>query len=108
MLRKSVIAALGFLGLFLVGTAVGTAPASAGYACGPWNNFCRPACGPWNGWCGTYFVYPGWGSDWYGNNGGRHNWGNSHGHSNWNGNWNNGHNDNHDQAYKHKDGKHYD
>ena len=60
MLRKTLIAGLGFLGVILAGTAGGTTPASAGYACGPWNNFCRPVCGPWNGRCRAYF-YPGWG-----------------------------------------------
>ena len=112
MLRKTTIAALGFLGLFLAGTAAGTAPASAGYACGPWNNFCRPVCGPWNGWCAGYLLYPGWGwgGDWDGGYGGHRNWSNSNGHNNWHGNWNNGngHNDHHDQAYKHNYGKHYD
>jgi hypothetical protein len=33
MLQKSLIVTLGFLGLFLAGTAAGTAPASAGYSC---------------------------------------------------------------------------
>lgn len=67
MFRKSVIVALGFLGLFLAGTAAGTAPASAHYA-----------CGPWNGWCGrVYWLYPGWGYGWYGYN--YRNWGRSYG-----------------------------
>jgi hypothetical protein len=56
MLRKSLIVALGFLGLFIAGTAVGVAPAAAGYT-----------CGPWNGWCGrAFWAYPGWGYGWYG------------------------------------------
>ena len=89
MLRKSLIVTLGFLGLFLAGTASGTAPASAGYACGPWNNWCRPVCGPWNGWCRAYYLYPGWGYGWYGHHG-HNNWGRSY-HHNWNNNY---------QAYK--------
>ena len=92
MLRKSLIVTLGFLGLFLAGTASGTAPASAGYA-----------CGPWNGWCRAYFLYPGWdwGYGWYGHRGhhgdyghhghhGHNNWGHSYSHKNWNGGWNKG------------------
>jgi hypothetical protein len=62
MFRKSLIAATGFLGLFLAGTAAGATPASAGYACGPWNNWCRPGCAPWNGWCAPgFFISPGYG-----------------------------------------------
>ena len=98
MLRKTLIVTLGFLGLFLAGTAAGTAPASAGYACGPWNNWCRPVCGPWNGWCGAYFLYPGWGYGWHGHHGhygdyghhGYNDWGNSYSHKNWNGGWHRG------------------
>jgi len=63
-------------------------PASAGYACGPWNGYC------------SYFLYPGWGWGWYGNNH-HHKWDN-HGHNNWNGNWhgNGNGNWNKGQAYK--------
>jgi hypothetical protein len=86
MLRKSAIAALGFLGVVLAGTAGGTTPASAGYACGPWNNFCRPVCGPWNGWCAAYFIYPGYG---YGY--GRGAWGGYRHGGNWDGDWNGHH-----------------
>ena len=53
MMRKSSIAALGFLGLFLAGSVAGATPASAGYACGPWNRY-----------CGAYWLYPGWGWGW--------------------------------------------
>jgi hypothetical protein len=59
MVRKSLVAALGFIGLVAAGTAGGSTPASAGYACGHWNNWCRPVCGPWNGWCAPYYRYPG-------------------------------------------------
>ncbi len=50
MMRKSLIAALGLLGLVAATTMVGTTPASAGYS-----------CGPWNGWCSWYGKGPGWG-----------------------------------------------
>ena len=69
MVRKSLFAALGFIGLMAAGTAGGSAPAQAhgcgpwnnwcAPRCGPWNNWCRPVCGPWNGWC-AYFR-PGYG-----------------------------------------------
>ena len=95
MFRKSLIVSLGFLGLFLAGTAAGTAPASAGYSCGPWNNWCRPVCGPWNGWCASFFVSPGF--SWYGGYG-QHHYSNRHWNNNWNGNWNN--NWNGKNAYK--------
>jgi len=87
MLRKSLIVTLGFLGLFLAGTAAGTVPASAGYACGPWNNWCRPVCAPWNGWCSAFFLYPRYSYGWYGHGGhhGHHNWGKSYSHKNWSG-----------------------
>ncbi len=100
MFRKSLIVLTGFLGLFLAGTAIGTTPAAAGYACGPWNNWCRPACGPWNGWC-AYFAYPRYGPS-YGYNkhwnkrpythrhGYNHSRGRGHGHghhANKGGNW---------------------
>lgn len=68
MVRNSVFAALGFIGLLAAGTAGGSAPALAHGCgswnnwcrphCGPWNNWCRPHCGPWNGWC-SYWRYPG-------------------------------------------------
>ena len=71
MMRKSLIAALGLLGLVAATTMVGTTPASAGYS-----------CGPWNGWC-----------SWYGNRG--HGWkGHSHRHwghnRQWRGDWHHG------------------
>jgi hypothetical protein len=96
------IAGLGFLGVILAGTAGGTAPAAAGYACGPWNNFCRPVCGPWNGWCSGYLVNPAWGYGWQGGHDRYRNWRKSYGHNkwddwndgdsrgNWNGNWKKG------------------
>jgi hypothetical protein len=85
MIGKSAIAALGFLGLVVAGTAAGSAPAAAGYA-----------CGPWNAWCGrSFFVYPSYGYGWYG-------------HNHWNNHWNN---DKHwnkgKQAYKNKHWKKY-
>jgi hypothetical protein len=56
MLRKTLIVTLGFLGVLLAGTAAGSVPASAGYA-----------CGPWNAWCGrAFWLYPGWGHGRYG------------------------------------------
>jgi hypothetical protein len=56
MLRKSLIVTFGFLGLLLAATAAGSAPAAAGYA-----------CGPWNGWCArAFWAYPGWANGWYG------------------------------------------
>jgi hypothetical protein len=54
MLRKSLIVTLGFLGALLVGTAAGTVPASAHYACGPWNNWCAP----------KYWFHPGYHFGW--------------------------------------------
>jgi hypothetical protein len=91
MLRKSLIVALGFLGLVLAGTAAGTQPASAGYSCGPWNNWCGP----------RLWAYPGYSFGWF-----------RHGHKHWNKSyshrhWNKGQGRNHHQAYKHKGGKHY-
>jgi hypothetical protein len=66
MLRRSLIVTFGFLGALLIGTAAGTAPASAGYA-----------CGPWNGWCGPkLWIYPGYSFGWYGH-------GHNHGHDKW-------------------------
>ena len=76
-------------GIALAGSVASAQPASAGYA-----------CGPWNGYCG-YFLYPGWGWNWgwYGNNH-HHKWDN-HGHNNWNGNGNwKGKGHNYGQAYK--------
>jgi hypothetical protein len=60
MTRKSLLVALGFLGVLIAGTAGASAPAAAHYNCGPWNNWCRPApaCGPWNNWC-RYYYRPG-------------------------------------------------
>jgi hypothetical protein len=69
MLRKTLIVTLGFLGLVAAGTVAGSQPASAGYACGPWNNWCRPVCGPWNGWCSAFFLYPRYSYGWYGHGG---------------------------------------
>jgi hypothetical protein len=99
MMRKNLVAALGFIGLVAAGTAGGSAPAAAGYACGPWNNWCRPVCGPWNGWCAGYFRYPGYGFK-FGYGGPKY-WGGygrgyayRHGqHGNWNGNRGDGHYD---------------
>jgi hypothetical protein len=82
MIRRSLLVAFGFLGLLLVGTAAGTQPASAGYACGPWNNWCKPSCGPWNGWC-TFWSRPNYG---WGHN--HHNKRKSYGHWNGDHNWN--------------------
>ena len=93
MLRKSLIGAVAVLGIALAGSVASAQPASAGYA-----------CGPWNGYCG-YFLYPGWGWNWgwYGNNH-HHKWDENHGHNNWNGNgngnWNKGKGNNYGQAYK--------
>ena len=101
MVRKSLFAALGFIGLLAAGTAGGSAPAEAGYACGAWNNWCRPVCGPWNGWCASYNRYPGFSFGygygpryWGGYGGGRH-YAYRHGHrGDWNGNHNGrGHHD---------------
>jgi len=107
MLRKSLIVTLGFLGLFLAGTAAGTAPASAGYSCGPWNNWCRPVCAPWNGWCSAFFRYPRYSWDGHGGHHGHHNWGKSYSHKNWNGGWNKGKGKHNYQAYKKGKGSHY-
>jgi hypothetical protein len=73
MIRKSMIVALGFLGLFALGTMASTTPASAGYACGPWNGWCS-WYGQGHGWKGH--GYPQWGH--YGHN--RH----------WGGDWHRG------------------
>lgn len=54
MMRKSLIAALGFVGLVAAGTMASATPASAGYA-----------CGPWNGWC-SFYAKPSFGYGWYG------------------------------------------
>jgi hypothetical protein len=105
MVRKSLFAALGFVGLLAAGTAATPTPAAAGYGCGPWNNWCRPVCGPWNGWCARYYRYPGfsfgygygYGPRYWGGYGGGHyayrngggNWNGNHyggGGGNWNGN----------------------
>ena len=95
MLRKSLIGAVAVLGIALAGSVASAQPASAGYACGPWNGYC------------SYFLYPGWGWGWYGNNH-HHKWDKYHGHNNWNGNWhgngngnwNKGKGQNYGQAYK--------
>jgi hypothetical protein len=90
MVRKSLLAALGFIGLVAAGTAGGSAPALAG-GCGAWNNWCRPVCGPWNGWCAAYYRYPGfsfnfgYGPRYWGGYGNRYAY--RHGnYGNWNGN----------------------
>jgi hypothetical protein len=85
MLRKSLIGAAAVLGIALAGSVASAQPASASYA-----------CGPWNGYCG-YFLYPGWGWNygWYGNNH-HHKWDEHHG----NNNWNNGKGKYKGQAYK--------
>jgi hypothetical protein len=106
MVRKSLVAGLGFLGVLLAGTAGGSAPAAAGYACGPWNNWCaprcghwnnwcRPQCGPWNGWCSHwrnpgFSFHFGYGPRYRGGYGGGH-YAYKHGpNGNWNGNHNGG------------------
>ena len=97
MLRKSLIVTLGFLGVLLAGTAVGSAPASAGYA-----------CGHWNGWCGrAYWLYPGWGYGWYGGHRHHHHhhWRRSSGHNNWDNDWHRGRGK---HAHKGKHWKKYD
>ena len=94
MLRKSLIGAVAVLGIALAGSVASAQPASAGYA-----------CGPWNGYCG-YFLYPGWGWGWYGNN--YHQNGIQAGHNNWKAirprtgttNWHNGKGKYKGQAYK--------
>jgi hypothetical protein len=106
MVRKSLFAALGFVGLLAAGTAATSSPAAAGYACGPWNNWCaprcgawnnwcRPVCGPWNGWCARYYRYPGFSFGygygpryWSGYGGGHYAYRNGGG--DWNGNHNGG------------------
>jgi len=71
MVKKSLFATLGFIGLVAAGLAGGSAPAAAGGCgawnnwcaatrCGPWNDWCRRPCGPWNGWCAAYLRYPGY------------------------------------------------
>ena len=87
MLRKTLIVTFGFLGLFLAGTAAGTAPASAGYGCGPWNNWCRPVCGPWNGWCSAFFLYPRYSYGWYGHGGPHGHYAYRHGGGHWDGHY---------------------
>jgi hypothetical protein len=71
MTRKSLFAALGFLGVAIAGTAGASAPAAAHYGCGAWNNWCRPACGYWNNWCRYYkpgiSFYFGYGKPYWGN-----------------------------------------
>ena len=47
--EKSLIGAVAVLGIALAGSVASAQPASAGYACGPWNGYC------------SYFLYPGWG-----------------------------------------------
>ncbi|MGA7457948.1 MAG: hypothetical protein WBW51_11625 [Methyloceanibacter sp.] len=88
MLRKSLICAVAVLGIALAGSVASAQPASAGYA-----------CGPWNGYCG-YFLYPGWGwgYGWYGNN--HHNNWNKHGHNKWDNDWHKGKGNYKGQAYK--------
>ena len=67
------------LGIALAGSVAGTQPASAGYA-----------CGPWNGWC-SYFRYPGWGWGWYGYKAAiTQHWNKSYSHKNWDNDWNKG------------------
>jgi hypothetical protein len=68
MIGKSVIAGLAFMSLVAAGTMAGATPASAGYA-----------CGPWNGWC-----------SWYGGHGWKnYGWGGYGGHRYWNKPYNN-------------------
>ena len=70
MIRKSLIAALGLLGLVAATTMVGTTPASAGYS-----------CGPWNGWC-SYYAKPSFGFGWYGGSYRKPYYGHRYGHNN--------------------------
>jgi hypothetical protein len=89
MLRKSLIITLGFLGLFLAGTASGSTPASAGYA-----------CGPWNAWCGRAWLYPGWGHGY-----GKHHWRRSYNDNHWNRDW---HGSKGKHAHKNRNWRNYD
>ncbi len=59
MMKNSLFAALGLVGLVAAGAAAVPTPAAA-TGCGAWNNWCRPACGPWNRWCAAYYPYPGY------------------------------------------------
>jgi hypothetical protein len=95
MLRKSLIGAAAVLGLVLGGSVASSQPASAGYA-----------CGPWNGYCG-YFLYPGWNYGWYGHKG-HNNW-NKHGYNKWDNDWNHhkGKGKNKGHAYKNNNWKKY-
>jgi hypothetical protein len=74
MMRKTLIAAAAFVGLAVAGTVASATPASAGYACGPWNGWCR------------YYAPPSFSFGWYGGPyygkpyGYRH-----YGHNNWRG-----------------------
>jgi len=95
MMRKSLIAGLGFLGLVAAGTMGGSTQASA-YGCGYWNNWCRPACGYWNGWCAGIYAAPGfsWGYS-------RPYWGNSYGYRSWGGSRYRGHHAHRGGGHKH-------
>ena len=103
MVKKSLFAALGFIGLLAAGTAGLSTPAAAA-GCGAWNNWCRPACGPWNRWCAAYLRYPGYSfyfgyAPKYWGGGGRHYAYKHHGqpgkHGKWNGNHGGGHHGKH-------------
>jgi hypothetical protein len=95
MLQKSLIGAAAVLGLVLAGSVASSQPASAGYACGAWNNWCGPRLG----------IYPGWGYGWYG----QPHWKKSYSYRNWNKghDWNRGYTKRHHHAYKGKKGQHY-
>jgi hypothetical protein len=90
MVKKSLFATLGFIGLLAAGTVGASAPAAAG-GCGAWNNWCRPACGPWNRWCAPYYpglsFYFGYGPKYWGGHGGR----DYAYRDGYHGKWNNGH-----------------
>ena len=70
MIRKCLIAGLALMGLVAAGTMAGTTPASAGYA-----------CGPWNGWCSWYGGY-GWKNYGWGGYGGHRYWNMPYGYRN--------------------------
>jgi hypothetical protein len=51
MLRKSLIIGAGLLGVVAATSVASATPASAGYACGPWNGWCTFFSGGY-GWYG--------------------------------------------------------
>jgi len=56
MMKKSVLAALGALGVVMAGAVATSTPAAAYYGYGWYPR----ACGPWNGWCRYYYYRPGY------------------------------------------------